>query len=335
MRSTMQAEQPVRGDGLAGKASTAPEEQPVLRDGVIAGLIGAAVVAVWFLVFDIARGRPLLTPALLGSAVFQGITDPSQVTIAVLPVVFYTLLHGVAFVGFGVMAGGLILAAEREPPLLIAFAILFAGFEAFFIAAVAALGKSMLGALVWWAILGGNLLATVAMLSYFSARHRRLRELLIGAWGDVVREGLVAGILGAAVVAVWFFLLDLAAGQPFRTPILLGSQLFGANHPATLTVILYTIAHGLAFLVFGVIAAALISGAEQQPLLVIGLAILFTAFEVFFFGAIVIAAKWLLDELAGWALFLGNVFAATAMLWYFFVHHRLLAARLIGPWEDD
>jgi hypothetical protein len=312
-----------------------PEERPVLRDGVIAGLIGAAVVAVWFLILDIARGRPLLTPALLGSAVFQGITDPSQVIVSAGPILFYTLLHGVAFIGFGVVAASLILAAEREPALLIAFAILFIGFEAFFIGAVAALGRSMLGALVWWAILAGNMLASVAMLWYFFARHRRLPAMLIGAWGGVLKEGTIAGLLGAAVVAVWFLLLDLAEGQPFHTPILLGNQIFGTNQPALVTVLLYTIGHGLAFIVFGIIAAALISGAEQQPLLVLGLAILFTAFEVFFFGAIVIAAKWVLDELSGWALFLGNIFAATAMLWYFFARHRALATRLIGSWEDD
>ncbi|PYN16432.1 MAG: hypothetical protein DME06_01295 [Candidatus Rokuibacteriota bacterium] len=312
-----------------------PEDRPVLRDGVIAGLIGAAVVAVWFLIFDIARGRPLLTPALLGSAVFEGITDPSQVVVSIGPVFFYTLLHGVAFVGFGVVAASLILAAEREPALLIAFAILFIGFEAFFVGAAAALGTSMLGALVWWAILVGNLLASVAMLWYFFARHRRLPEMLIGTWGGVVREGAVAGILGAVVVAVWFLLLDLAEGQPFHTPILLGTRIFGAAHPAAVTILLYTIAHGLAFIVFGVIAAALISGAEEQPLHVLGLAILFTAFEVFFIGAVVIAAKWVLDEVSGWALFLGNIFAATAMLWYFFAHHRTLATRLIGSWEDD
>ena len=257
------------------------------------------------------------------------------VVVSIGPVFFYTLLHGVAFVGFGVVAASLILAAEREPALLIAFAILFIGFEAFFVGAAAALGTSMLGALVWWAILVGNLLASVAMLWYFFARHRRLPEMLIGTWGRVVREGAVAGILGAVVVAVWFLLLDLAEGQPFHTPILLGTQLFGAAHPAAVVVILYTIAHGLAFIVFGVIAAALISGAEEQPLHVLGLAILFTAFEVFFIGAVVIAAKWVLGEVSGWALFLGNIFAATAMLWYFFAHHRTLATRLIGSWEDD
>jgi hypothetical protein len=311
------------------------EERPVLRDGIIAGLIGATVVALWFLVFDIARGRPLLTPALLGGAVFEGLTDPAAVAISPGPILFYTILHGIAFIGFGVIAASLILAAEREPALFVAFVILFVCFEAFFIGAVAALGTSMLGALVWWAILAGNMLASVAMIWYFFARHRALPAMLIGKWGGVLREGAIAGLIGAAVVAVWFLVVDFAEGHPLRTPLLLGARMFGESQPALLTVTLYTVAHGLAFLVFGIIAAILISGAESQPLLILGAAILFTAFEVLFFGAIVIAAKWMLDELAGWSIFLGNIFSATAMLWYFFTHHRTLATRLIGTWEDD
>jgi hypothetical protein len=311
------------------------EERPVLRDGIIAGLIGAAVVAVWFLIFDIARGRPLLTPALLGSAVFQGLTDPGTVTISPGPIILYTILHGVAFVGFGVVAASLILAAEREPSLLVAFVILFACFEAFFIGAVAALGTSMLGALIWWAILAGNLLATIAMVAYFFVNHRRLPEMLWGRWGRVLQEGAAAGLIGAVVVAVWFLVVDVAKGELFRTPILLGSRIFGEGQPDLVTVLLYTAAHGLAFVTFGIVAAVLINGAESEPLLILGLAILFTAFEVVFFGAIVIAAKWVLDELAGWAIFLGNVLAAVAMLGYFFSQHRSLATRLVGSWEDE
>ena len=45
-------------------------ERSVLKEGIVAGLIGAAAVAVWFFVFDLARGRPLLTPGLLGALVF-------------------------------------------------------------------------------------------------------------------------------------------------------------------------------------------------------------------------------------------------------------------------
>jgi len=53
-------------------AAMAAARRSVLREGVVAGLIGAVVVAVWFLFFDLARGRPFLTPGLLGGAVFRG-----------------------------------------------------------------------------------------------------------------------------------------------------------------------------------------------------------------------------------------------------------------------
>src|SRR5256885_796754 len=85
----------------------APAQRSVLREGIVAGLIGAAVVAVWFLFFDIARGRPFLTPGLLGAAVFQGVTNPTGLEITVANVVGYTLIHGLAFIAFGVVAPSL------------------------------------------------------------------------------------------------------------------------------------------------------------------------------------------------------------------------------------
>jgi hypothetical protein len=119
------------------------------------------------LIIDTLRGRPFLTPALLGRpsstassrrrAFTSRPADPR-----------YTLLHGLAFVAFGIVAAGLIVATERESALFIAFVILFGSFEAFFFGAAAALGQSVLGALVWWNILVGNLLASVAMLWYCS-----------------------------------------------------------------------------------------------------------------------------------------------------------------------
>ena len=174
------------------RTEMAPADRSILREGVVAGLIGAAVVAVWFLAFDIARGRPFLTPGLLGAAVFLG----------------YTIIHGLAFIAFGVMAASLMAVSEREPALFLAFVILFASFEVFVFGVVGALGKSMLGALVWWAILIGNLLASIAMLWYFFRAHRALPRTLIGSWGTVLREGIVAGLLGAAVVALWFLAID-------------------------------------------------------------------------------------------------------------------------------
>jgi hypothetical protein len=312
----------------------AREQRSVLREGVIAGVVGAAVVAVWFLLFDIARGRPFLTPSLLGSAVFYGVSTPEGVPVAVGPVIGYTVLHVLAFVAFGVVAASVIAVSEREPALFIAFVILFAVFEMFFFAVVAALGTSMMGAIVWWAILVGNLLASAAMLGYFFRMHRALPASLIGSWGAVVREGIVAGVLGAAVVAIWFLAVDAIHGEAMRTPILLGTELLKQSSPG-MAMVLYTIVHVAGFVMFGLVAALLISGAEREPMLVFLVVILFTAFEVAFFGAIVIAARWVLDELAGWTIFVGNLLAATSMLAYFFKGHRTLAHRLSTAWVDE
>ena len=107
-------------------------ERSVLREGITAGVIGAVVVAGWFLMFDLARGRPFLTPGLLGAAVFHGVRTPEGVSIALGPIVGYTLLHVLAFIAFGVVAASVIAVSEREPALFIAFVILFAAFEMFF-----------------------------------------------------------------------------------------------------------------------------------------------------------------------------------------------------------
>jgi hypothetical protein len=316
------------------RTQMASAERSILREGIVAGLIGAAVVAVWFLAFDIVRGQPFLTPGLLGAAVFQGVTDPAGLTPTFGNVLGYTIIHGLAFVAFGIVAASLMAVSEREPALFLAFVILFASFEVFVFGVVGALGKSMLGALVWWAILIGNLLASIAMLWYFFRAHRALPRTLIGSWGTVLREGIVAGLLGAAVVALWFLAIDWVQGEPLRTPKLLGMGLLRQSDPVT-ALVTYTLVHGLAFAFFGIIGALLIAGAERQPLFVFALVIFFTAFEVFFIGGVLIAAKWVLDEIAGWTVFVGNLLASVVMLAYFFKGHRGLARRLTAAWAEE
>jgi hypothetical protein len=311
-----------------------PAERSVLREGIVAGVIGAAVVAIWFFVFDLLRGRPFLTPTLLGSFVFFGVNTPAGVEPAVGPILGYTILHGLAFVAFGVVAATMMAMSEREPSLFIAFVILFAAFEVFFFGVLSIVGRAMQAALVWWAVLIGNLLASIAMLWFFFRAHRALPRSLIGSWGGVLREGVVAGLLGAAVVALWFFGIDAIQGEPLRTPRLLGTALLRAADPNA-GMLAYTALHGLAFIGFGIVGALLIAGAERQPLLVFALVILFTAFEIFFFGAVIIMASWILDELAGWTIFVGNILAAAVMLAYYFKGHRTLARRLTQAWAEE
>jgi hypothetical protein len=309
-------------------------ERSILQEGIVAGLIGAAVVAVWFFVFDLARGRPFFTPGLLGALVFYGISTPVGVEPAVGPILGYTILHGLAFVAFGVVAATIMAMSEREPALFIGFVVLFACFEAFFFGVLGAFGQSMHGALVWWAVLVGNLLASLAMLWYLFRAHRALPRSLVGSWGVVLHEGIMAGLIGAAVVALWFFAIDAIQGDPLRTPELLGKAFLRQPSSAT-AVAAYTLVHGAAFVAFGIAGAVLIAGAERQPMLIFALVIMFTSFEVFFFGLILIAASWILDEVAGWTIFVGNILAATAMLAYYFRRHRTLAHRLTTAWADD
>jgi hypothetical protein len=311
-----------------------PAERSVLREGIVAGVIGAAVVAVWFFVFDLLRGRPFLTPTLLGSFVFFGVDTPVGLEPALGPILGYTVLHGLAFVAFGIVAATMMAMSEREPSLFVAFVILFAAFEVFFFGVLSIVSDAMQAALVWWAVLVGNLLASIAMLWFFFRAHRALPHTLVGSWGGVLREGIVAGLLGAAVVALWFFGIDAIQGEPLRTPRLLGTALLRVADP-TAGMLVYTALHGLAFIAFGIVGSLLIEGAERQPLLVFALVILFTAFEIFFFGAVIIVASWVLDELAGWTIFVGNILAATVMLAYYFKGHRTLAHRLTQAWVEE
>ena len=76
----------------------------ILREGFIAGLIGAGAVALWFLVVDVIAGRPFFTPAMLGSAVFWGVRDPALVVIEYSRIIGYTMIHVSAFIIVGTIA---------------------------------------------------------------------------------------------------------------------------------------------------------------------------------------------------------------------------------------
>ena len=84
--------------------------------GVIAtGVIGFAAVVLVFTTADAIAGRPILyTPALLGGALFYGVTSPSEVIIAPAPVLAYTAVHLFAFLVLGALAAGFASIASRH-----------------------------------------------------------------------------------------------------------------------------------------------------------------------------------------------------------------------------
>ncbi|HTK90061.1 MAG TPA: hypothetical protein VL948_07430 [Verrucomicrobiae bacterium] len=300
-----------------------------VREGIIGGLIGATLVAVWFLIYDAARGRPFRTPALLGAATFQGVTDPSGVPVSTHLVVEYTVLHGVVFALIGILIASVIWAAQSKPAMLLTLVIVLLCFEVFFLAVVVSLAHPVLGDVAWWSILVANVLAAAGMLAYFFIGYRALGRVLLGPWTRVFREGFVAGLLGAAAVAIWFLIVDTAAGMPLRTPALLGAAMLeGLRDPGALVitwplVIKYTLIHGGAFLLFGWLLAGLLTLADREPRLLYAIIMLFCCFEVFFIAIIAITAEWLFEALAWWNILAGNVLAALVMLAYFFRGHRV------------
>src|SRR3989442_15334923 len=86
----------------------------ILREGFIAGCIGAAAVAIWFLIVDSINGQPLFTPAMLGSAVFWGAPGPANVIVEPARIFGYTMIHVSAFVVVGCIAAALAAEVEYE-----------------------------------------------------------------------------------------------------------------------------------------------------------------------------------------------------------------------------
>jgi hypothetical protein len=310
----------------------------IVIDGAIAGIIGAVVVAMWFLIFDTIRGHPLETPSLLAATLLHGVRAPEVHRGLLLLAVEYSMIHFAAFIAFGIAGALLLETCETEQSLLFSLVIFFVAFEVFFIAVVLFLGPNAMAQLTWWGIIIGNLLATAAMLSYFFWQHPRLAKNLLGAWIRVAMEGVKAGLIGATVVAVWFLCYDFASHNPFHTPALLGAMVFqnanvGDSIRATLPLVLgYTILHFFAFVAFGLVLAVMLAASEWEPLMTLGALLLLSVFEVFFVGFVSLLDQSALEVLGWWKIIAGNILALTAMIAYFIRTHRGLHIKLVERW---
>ena len=150
---------------------------PVFRDGVIAGVIGATAIAVWFFVVDLVTSLPFFTPMTLGRAVFSLLGIVPETASPIVHVLAYTAFHYAVFVALGIVAASVLRLAGHEPSVLFGFAIIFVSFEIGFYAFVAVLSQVIpLGELAWWQVLVGNLITAAAMGFFLLRRHPVLRE---------------------------------------------------------------------------------------------------------------------------------------------------------------
>ena len=99
--------------------STPDEEYDWTRPTAVAGVVGALIVAVFFLIVDVATGRGVLyTPAVLGAVLFlsgdvstaAGSFDPLD---HLALVTGYSIVHGAVFVGLASLVASQWLTHER------------------------------------------------------------------------------------------------------------------------------------------------------------------------------------------------------------------------------
>ena len=164
---------PLRGSKMPFRSNL------MYRQGITAGFIGATAVAAWFLIVDTIAGRPFFTPSLLGHSLISAF-DRSQVSAGdsePLTILVYTLFHYGAFFIVGIIVTLMVQLAESQPSILGGFFILFIAFELGFQGLVAMLQHTTaLGALAWYQIMLGNIIASLAMGTYIWRTHPELRE---------------------------------------------------------------------------------------------------------------------------------------------------------------
>lgn len=155
------------------------ERRSVAREGVTAGLIGATVVAVWFLVFDLMAGGALQTPRLLGTAFFSLFGFQPGASESLGPVVAYTVIHYATFIALGVAAAMASSRARTEAGTMASFVGLFLVFEAgFYGLALLTPNAQLLTHLPWLQVGAANLVAATAMGVYMLRGHPERRAEL-------------------------------------------------------------------------------------------------------------------------------------------------------------
>ncbi len=151
-----------------------------LGEGLVTGLIGAAAIAGFFFSVDLARGQPLHTPTILGTALLRGpaaVAHPETISVSIAMVTFFTLVHFLVFAGIGVVASSLVRLGERYPDAsygaLVLIVMALYGFEA----ACAVFAVEVVGALGAGQFFAANLLAVLGMSGFLWYRHPRFQIL--------------------------------------------------------------------------------------------------------------------------------------------------------------
>jgi uncharacterized membrane protein YgdD (TMEM256/DUF423 family) len=149
-------------------------EHSNVGEGLLTGLIGGVVVAVWYLIVDAAKGQPFHTPNVLGQ-VFVGRDTTPGYHVVPQAVAEYSVLHFVVFLVLGLLLVWLAHLATRNPSLRMGVWLgLVIGFL-LFIGHLLMLYSLTDQRLPWWTALGGSVLGMGSMALFLWRRHPALR----------------------------------------------------------------------------------------------------------------------------------------------------------------
>ena len=153
-----------------------PTTVEILSEGLIAGVIGYATTAIFFMLASALAGQsPFHLAALLGGAMFYGLHDASQVVVWPGVVLAYNGIHLIVFLVLGMIAAWFAALAERGPEFwYIAITLyIFVLFHVYGI--VQMLSESFRASIPVWVSFGGTFLASIAMAAYLLWARPKLR----------------------------------------------------------------------------------------------------------------------------------------------------------------
>ena len=163
-------------------------EHSTVREGLAAGVLGAAIVAVWYVICDLASGRPFYTFSVLGGIFLQGDVNPGARAIDPGAIGGFIFLHLAIFVLLGMGLTALAHLAARNIALRMGVWLGLVVSFLFLTGLIFMLNISTGNRLPLWEVLGGGILGVTAMGWYLWRRHPGLgRSFDRAPLGDEVR----------------------------------------------------------------------------------------------------------------------------------------------------
>lgn len=303
-----------------------------LVHGVVGGLLAGAIVAAWFLVADLFAGDPLRTPSRLGAALFS----QPDASVGVL-VGFYSFVHLGAFAIVGAVAGWLLAATGIAPGIFLGAFLGVCVLNAIHYVGLVISGVELINVLPWPHVMGANILAGIAFMTYM---HRAEREehplgLAVLQHYPIIAEGLRVGMVGAVAVATWFLIIDVIAGTPLLTPAAIGSAVFfGADDPSAVStapgmIAAYSVLHIVAFAGVGIFFAAVAKGIETFPYFAYLSLMCAILLEAVTFAVLVSIGGAVLGMVSIWSIGVANLIAITTIAGVIWKTHPMLRERVL------